>query len=182
MIPYQLQLEEVLGSFERVATLMMMRWSWPIAESAHFIGLTLLLGSIAAWDLRLLGVLRGGSITAFHRLVPFAVIGFGVNLASGLVFLMTYPDQYVYNAAFHLKMLCVLLAGLNVVVFYLGTFRRMDIDGAEVPPSSLARLHGGVSLALWVTVIVCGRMITFYRPGLCAPGATMALLADCLPR
>src|SRR5688572_27530433 len=104
MIPLQVQLEALLASFPQVAAFMRLSWSWPFVESAHFIGLTLLFGSIAAWDLRLFGMLKEIPVIAFHRLVPFAVIGFGINITTGTLFLMTYPDQYIYNPAFHLKM------------------------------------------------------------------------------
>ena len=125
MIPFQVELETVLRSFTRVAEFMQFHWSWPLVESIHFIGLTLLLGSIGAWDLRLLGLAKQVPIAAFHRLIPFAILGFGINAASGTLFLMTHPDQYVYNPAFHLKVLCLCLAGLNVMLFYLTSFRRI---------------------------------------------------------
>jgi hypothetical protein len=183
MIPFQVQLEALLASFNRVETFMeTTTHAWGTVESIHFIGLTLLLGSIAAWDLRLLGMMREVPVAAFHRLVPFAVLGFGINIGSGSLFLMTDPDQYVYNPAFHLKMLCVVLAGLNVAVFYVTMFRRVQVLGPGTQPPALARVSGGVSLVLWMTVIVCGRMITFYRPTLCRPGDALGLLADCIVR
>jgi hypothetical protein len=182
MVPFQVWLEATLRSFTAVGALMKQEWSWPIAESIHFVGLTLLFGSIAAWDLRLLGVARQVPIAAFHRLIPFAVIGFATNAASGTFFLMTYPDQYLYNPAFHLKMLCLILAGANVALFYLTTFRRVTClgPGARCPVS--ARLSGAVSLALWTIVIVAGRMITFYRPTVCRPGELVGFLASCTVR
>jgi hypothetical protein len=182
MIPFQVQLESALASFHHVAVVMQMRWAWPFVESAHFIGLTLLFGSIAAWDLRLVGLLKEVPVAAFHRLVPFAVLGFAINVASGTLFLMTYPDQYVYNAAFHLKMVCVLLAGLNVVVFYLTMFRRVQVLGPGAQPPLLARASGAASLVLWMTVIICGRMITFFRPVPCDVTAAAGFLADCIVR
>jgi hypothetical protein len=182
MIPFQVQLEMALASFTQVAAFMQRSWAWPVVESVHFIGLTLLLGSIAAWDLRLLGVARQVPIAAFHRLIPFAVLGFGINAASGSLFLMTFPDQYIYNPAFHLKMLCVILAGANVMVFYFTVFRRLGSLGPGAQGPMLARLNGAVSLALWVTVIICGRMITFYRPNGCRPGEAAGFLAECIVR
>jgi hypothetical protein len=182
MIPFQLQLEATLASFPHVAALMQMRWSWPLFESAHFIGLTLLFGSIAAWDLRLLGMVKEIPVAAFHRLVPFAVLGFGINITSGTFFLMTFPDQYVYNSAFHLKMFCVLLAGVNVVVFYLTMFRRLKGLGPGMQAPPLARASGAISLVLWIIVIICGRMITFFRPGPCNVAEAAGFLADCLVR
>ena len=183
MIQFQVQLEAWLRSFTSVADFMQTRWAWPAMESVHFIGLTLLFGSIAAWDLRLVGALKEVPISAFHKLVPFAVLGFAINLASGLTFLMTFPDQYVYNTAFQLKMLCLILAGLNVMVFYLTTFRRIATSGPGQQSPLLGRLSGALSLGLWVTVIVCGRMITFFRPpARCSAAEVVSLLADCIVR
>jgi hypothetical protein len=182
MVPFQVHLEAMLASFQQIAAVMQMQWAWPLAESAHFIGLTLLFGSIAAWDLRLLGMLREVPMAAFHRLVPFAVAGFAVNLTTGFCFLVTFPDQYVYNSAFHLKVLCILLAGINVAFFYLVPFRRVRASSPGAQPALLARVSGAVSLALWITIIICGRMITFFRPPLCDSAAAAGFLADCIVR
>ena len=182
MIPFQVWLESMFATARPVAEAMQLRWAWPAAESGHFIGLTLLLGSIAVWDLRLIGFLRGVPVSAFHRLVPFAIAGFAINVGTGSLFLMTEPDQYVYNPAFHLKMLCLLLAGINVAVFYLVVFRRVtSLDPTEQAPL-LARASGAISLSLWIGVIICGRMITFYRPAGCRPGEALGWLADCIVR
>ena len=182
MIPFQVELESALRSFTQVAGLMRTNWGWPIAESIHFVGLTLLFGSIAAWDLRLVGMAKHVPIAAFHRLIPFAILGFMINAGSGSFFLMTEPDQYVYNPAFQLKMLCVVLAGINVGLFYLTMFRRVNRLGPGVQGPVLARLNGLVSLALWITVIICGRMITFYRPARCRPGQVIGFISDCIVR
>jgi len=96
------------------------------------------------------------------------------------MFLMGYPDQYVYNSAFQLKMLCVLLAGLNVTLFYLGSFSRITRLGPGEQASVPGRIAGLVSMALWTTVIVCGRMITFYRPVGCDAGQAVGFIANCI--
>lgn len=182
MIPVQVQVEAWLRTFTDTATFMQLTWSWPLVESIHFIGLTLLFGSIAAWDLRLVGALKDVPVAAFHKLIPFAVLGFGINAASGSLFLMTHPDQYVYNPAFHLKVFCLLLAGANVAVFYLTSFRRIAALAPGQQAPLLGRLSGAVSLVLWLTVIVCGRMITFFRPTGCDVGEAAGFLAECIVR
>ena len=182
MIPFQVWLEAALASFTGVGTMMQMLWSWPIVESIHFVGLTLLFGSIAAWDLRLIGVAKEVPIEVFHRLIPFAILGFGINASSGVLFLMTHPAQYVYNPAFHLKMACVILAGVNVAVFYVTMFRRVRTLGPGMQGPLLARINGAVSLILWIVVITCGRLITFYRPTGCDVGEAVGFLAECIVR
>jgi hypothetical protein len=184
MTSLQVRLEALLASFPRVEAFMEMpnMWMWPIVESIHFIGLTLLLGSIAAWDLRLLGLMKRCRSPHFIASFRSPCSGFGINVMSGSLFLVTNPDQYVYNSAFHLKLLSVALAGVNVVVFYLTTFRRVKALGPGAQAPLLARINGAVSLAPWVTVIICGRMITFYRPGLSPDGGPLDILADCIVR
>ena len=183
MIAFQVQFEAWLRGFTGIAAFMQMRWAWPAIESVHFIGLTLLFGSIAAWDLRLLGALKEVPVSAFHKLVPFAVLGFAINITSGFMFLVTFPEQYVYNPAFQLKVLCLMLAGLNVMLFYVTSFRLVATSESGQQPPVLGRLSGAVSLGLWGTVIICGRMITFYRPAQdCRAADVASFLADCVVR
>jgi hypothetical protein len=176
MHEFQHWLEQTLRGADAVSALMQTPWAWPIAESIHFMGLTLLFGSIAAWDLRLLGMAKAVPIAAFHRLVPLSVAGFALNATTGSLFLMTFPDQYIYNSAFHLKVLCLLLAGVNVLVFYATTYKG-GLAGGATPPG--ARVAGAVSLACWTAVIILGRMITFYRPSVCKPEDAASLLLRC---
>ena len=76
-----------------VADMMHTAWAWPIVESVHFLGLCLLIGCIGTFDLRLLGVARRVPIAAMHRLIPFGILGFVINISSGLLFVLTEPDQ-----------------------------------------------------------------------------------------
>ena len=70
MVDFQMWLVSVLVSVKPVARMMHTAWAWPIAESLHFIGLSLLVGTIGLFDLRLLGLARGIPIAAMHRLIP----------------------------------------------------------------------------------------------------------------
>jgi hypothetical protein len=179
---FQIWLHATLARGTSAADFMRTDWGWPTVESVHFIGLTLLFGTIAVWDLRLLGMAKRVPIAEFHRLIPFAVIGFAINATSGSMFLMTEPNQYLYNPAFQFKLLLVALAGINVLVFYSTVFRRLRTLGAGVDAPRIAKLFGAVSLICWTGVIVCGRLITFYRPALCAPGEAIAFVLECIPQ
>jgi hypothetical protein len=176
---FQRWLELTLRSAETIPALMQTRWAWPVAESVHFIGLTLLFGSIAAWDLRLIGVAKSVPIAAFHRLVPISMLGFALNATTGSMFLMTFPDQYIYNPAFHFKVLFLMLAGVNVLVFYATTYRRVTAPGHEADTPVAARIAGAASLFCWMAVIIFGRLLTFYRPNQCRPGEALAFLVRC---
>jgi hypothetical protein len=179
---FQVWLHDTLARGTSVADFMRTDWGWPTIESVHFIGLTLLFGTIAVWDLRLLGMAKRVPMTEFHRLIPFAVLGFAINATSGSMFLMTEPNQYLYNPAFHFKLLLVGLAGLNILAFYSTVFRRLGTLAPGVDAPRVAKLFGAVSLMCWGGVIVCGRLITFYRPGPCGPGDAIAFVLECIPQ
>jgi hypothetical protein len=155
-------------------------WGWPIVESLHFIGLSLLVGTISLFDLRLLGVAKLIPIGALHRLVPWGLAGYGISIVTGALFLMAEPDQYVYNPAFHLKVLFMVVAGLNASAFYLTAYRLTTSPGAPAEAPRSTKVIAAASLMLWFSVIIAGRLITFYRPWPCGPEGP-GFLAQCLP-
>jgi hypothetical protein len=140
------------------------KWGWPTAESIHFIGLNLLIATVGMFDLRMLGVARGVTLSALHKLVPFGVAGWLMCVATGFLFVMSAPSQYLYNPAFQTKMGLMLLAGANMVVFYLTTATAVRATAPDNLPPVRARIIAAVSLACWLGVITGGRLITFFRP------------------
>jgi hypothetical protein len=127
--------------------------------------------------------MRRVPIAVVHRFVPFAILGFAMNVASGLCFLLTEPDQYILNPSFHFKLLFLAIAGVNAGLFYLTSWRRVFSDNASLDAPARAKVIAAVSLCAWMLVITCGRLLTFYRPGPCAaiPDAVGTLLT-CDPR
>lgn len=138
-------------------------WGWPTIESLHFIALSVLLGTVGLFDLRVLGVARTIPMPALHRLVPFGVAAFAANIVTGSMFFVSAPDQYMFNPAFRLKLACMAIAGLNVLVFY-GAFARGVPRGEGARASLAVKLIAAISLAAWLGVIVFGRLITYFRP------------------
>src|SRR5262252_4747176 len=90
---------------------------WPVCEIVHFIGLSLVVGVAGFFDLRLMGFLKRVPVAAAWDLMPLAVVGFVLNLVTGFAFFIGMPHQYVRNVAWWAKVGCLLLAGLNAVVF-----------------------------------------------------------------
>lgn len=139
-------------------------WVWPIAEALHFMGLVLLVGTVSMFDLRILGLGRGIPPAAIHRLIPFGLLGFGISVLTGIVFISGTPDQYFYNSAFHFKLVFLTLMGLNAALFYAAPFRAVEALGPLEDTPRLAKVCAGLSLAALVGVMCCGRMLTFFRP------------------
>jgi hypothetical protein len=182
MTGFQVWLVQTLSSATAVSRLMHTAWGWPIAESLHFIGLSLLIGTVGVFDLRLIGIGRRIPLRTLHRLIPWGLAGFAMNMTTGLMFLMTEPDQYIYNPSFHVKMVCIAAAGLNAAVFYLTVGRRALAADAPLEAPRAARMIGGISLALWISVIIAGRLLTFYRPFECEPDRPAEMLLTCSPQ
>jgi hypothetical protein len=139
-------------------------WVWPVLEMLHYFGLSMLFGTVGLFDLRVLGLLKRIPIGALHRLVPFGLAGYGLNLLTGLAFFSAHPDQYAYNTAFHWKLVFMSLAAINVVAFYTTAFTALRQLPPQAPAPRLARALTALSLFCWIGVLSCGRLLTFYRP------------------
>lgn len=137
------------------------RWVWPIAESLHFMGLTLLIGIVGPLDVRLMGFMKRVPITALKRLIPWAVAGFVTCLVTGLIFFTATPEQYIHNESWWLKVLFLLIAGLNMLLFETTQRARVRAmaPGADTPVAF--KVIGATSLVSWFMVLYWGRMLPF---------------------
>jgi len=137
-------------------------WVWPACETLHFIGLAMLVGVVGLIDLRLLGVAKRAPFAPLHKLLPWAISGFAICLVTGSMFFAGDPFQYIHNYVFWLKMLFILLTGLNVLAFYVtGVFKEVETLGPGDDAPISAKVIAGVSLVLWVGVMYLGRMLPF---------------------
>ncbi len=137
-------------------------WIVPTCQTIHFFGLALLMGFVALFDLRMLGFGKGLSMLHLNRFLPLAAIGFAINMITGTILYAGDPSMFGHNVAFGFKMLFILLAGINVLVFYIsGTARTVEALGPGDDAPLAARVIGGTSLFLWVGVMFWGRMLPF---------------------
>lgn len=140
------------------------KWWWAFMMSMHFIGLSLLIGVIGVLDLRLIGFAKQLPVEPLHRLFPWAIAGLGINVVTGMLAFMGMPDYYTYNAAFWFKILALMLAGLNVAMFYLtGIFERVRRLGAGEDAPFSAKVIAVSSLVLWFAVVISGRYIQLFQ-------------------
>jgi hypothetical protein len=140
------------------------RWVWPISESFHFCGLTLMAGTVGLFDFRLLGFGKGVTPAELHRGVRWGLAGFAISVISGIMFLAGQPDQYLYNEAWWAKVVCLGLMGCNLAAFYSLEFGKVRQLGPNEDADRRAKVIAVTSLVLIAAVICCGRMLTFFRP------------------
>ena len=135
-------------------------WIWPTLETIHFVSLCVLMGGLLVVDLRLMGFFRTACAATADLFVRMSLIAFATNLATGMLFFFGNTYKYVGNAAFEIKLVLILAAGINAIYYRFRLRALLDTNG--VTRDSIA--VGAFSLVLWAGVIVCGRMITFYAP------------------
>ena len=138
-------------------------WGFPIVVASHILGITLSAGMIMWFDLRLLGVvLRGRPVSAVYRaVIPWAGTGFAVMFVSGGLLLAAYATAAHGNLYFRIKAAALSLAGLNALVYHLGTDRHRAAWDADPMPPPAARVAGLVSIVVWTSVILAGRMMSY---------------------
>jgi hypothetical protein len=137
-------------------------WLFPTIETVHVFALVLVVGTIMTVDLRLLGVAnkeRPFSQVAAEML-PWTWAAFAIAALAGMLMFSSKALIYYGDIPFRLKMVCLLLAGINMAMFHwLGT-RHLEAWDHGRPPRA-AKLAGGASLLLWTTIVAAGRWIGF---------------------
>jgi hypothetical protein len=138
-------------------------YMYPLLESVHVLTLTLFVGLTVMLDLRLLGItMKTVSVSDFSaRVLPWTKAGFVVMLTTGLLLFYAIPVRNYQNIFFRIKVVMLILAGLNVWIFQSRVEKRVsEWDLAPVTPRA-ARVAAVVSLVLWASIVVAGRMIAY---------------------
>jgi hypothetical protein len=138
-------------------------WLFPVIETLHLLGMALLLATVTAYDLRLLGLMmRRRPVTEVARqLLPWTWFGFAVQIITGSLLFSSEALKIYTNPAFRLKILLILLAGVQALVFHRLTYRNVSAWDADAPTPIGAKLAGALSLILWTGVVAAGRFIGF---------------------
>lgn len=138
-------------------------WIFPALEVLHVIGLTIVIGTIAVVDLRLLNISsRHRSISKLtDETLPFTYTGFGLAVLTGILMFVSDAVTYSENPAFQLKLLLLIVAGINIAIFHKLTYKNVVRWDLGVIPPWGARIAGAISLISWILILLCGRWIAF---------------------
>jgi uncharacterized membrane protein len=183
----EMDLDGLLASLEASGLATTIRNSlllFPVIESVHVLGLTMVFGTIVIVDVRLLGMAsteRPFSAVA-SDVLKWTWLAFAVTVTSGLLMFITSAGTYYHNAYFRAKMAMIVLAGLNTLAFELTAKRSVRSWDRNKAAPAVGRIVAAVSLVIWIAVIVLGRWVGFtsqLAPG--DPGLDIEELEKLLP-
>ena len=139
------------------------QYVWPFTESLHVLTLGLFVGSTVMLDLRLLGVAFTGVPVSelTGRVLPWTRAGFAVMVTTGLMLFYATPVTYYQSIFFRIKVVLLVVAGVNVFVFHSRTQRTVAAWDLDARPPRAARAAAIVSLVAWAGVVVSGRLIAY---------------------
>lgn len=138
-------------------------WMFPVIETVHIFGIVALVGATSILDLRLMGfTFREEPVSKLaKRFLPWTWFGFLVQLLTGILMFASEAVKMYGNWAFVIKMILIVVAGLNAFVFHSLAYQSVDKwDKDPIAPVS-ARIAGAVSILLWFGIVALGRWIAY---------------------
>jgi hypothetical protein len=138
-------------------------WFYPIVQSAHVLGITIFLGLNVMLDLRTLGLsfrqVRASEVAS--HILPWVAPSGLVTLVTGMLLFLAEPTRFISNPFFIVKATALVLAVVNLLVFHVGVYSRVDEwDDASRPPLA-ARVSAIFSLMLWAIVLIASRFVAY---------------------
>src|SRR5246127_3177587 len=139
------------------------QYGYPLVESVHVWALCVFFGLAVMFDFRLLGwTWRRVPVSEMsRRLLPWTIAGFVIMVISGSLLFSAIPLRSYQNIFFRIKMLLLLVAGMNAWIFHSKVYRGVESWGLDSVPPAAARMAGALSLILWIAIIMSGRMIAY---------------------
>jgi hypothetical protein len=160
---------------------------FPLIESVHVLGLTMVFGTILIIDLRLLGLAstRRAFTAIASDVLKWTWLAFAVTATTGLLMFVTNAGTYYYNVYFRAKMALLILSGVNMLAFELTARRSVHSWDRNAAAPAAGRAVAVLSLVVWIGVIFLGRWVGFTSASTPAPGdneINLEDLEDLLPK
>lgn len=137
-------------------------WLYPIVEIVHILGFVILVGAVIMFDLRVLGLSKALPVQRLGRhLLRWSLLGFVVIVPSGLMMFSAHPQEFIQNRIFLFKLCLIATGGINAAIFHTNTYRTVEQWDTLVEAPGAAKAHALISIAVWVAVISCGRLLAY---------------------
>jgi hypothetical protein len=141
------------------------RWAFTTLTVVHVFSIAMMVATITIVDLRLLGLvqMKRPFTELAGQVLPATWVAFVVAAIAGSLIFISQATDHFENTAFRIKILLIVAAGINMLIFELITVKGAPGWDLKIPPPS-AKLAGGISIACWALVIVFGRWTGFTMP------------------
>ena len=137
-------------------------WLYPSVEIVHIVGFAILVGSIVMFDLRVLGLSKSIPVRALSRhMLPWSLGALLLIVPTGLAMFSAHAGDFLNNRAFQVKMALLLTAGMNAAWFRVGPYQTVKAWDVGVAAPVSARISVAASIAIWFSVIACGRLLAY---------------------
>lgn len=137
-------------------------WLYPIIEIVHISGFVLVVGAVAMFDLRVLGMSPHISVRALgSHLLPWSAAGLVFVVPAGLMMFSAHPQEFANSSVFQLKLGLIGAAGLNAALFHIGIYRSAADWDIRTRAPVIAKIHALLSIAIWLAIISCGRLLAY---------------------
>ena len=138
-------------------------WAYPAANVGHIVALTLFAAAVAIMDLRLLGAFAASPPGAVVRPARrAAMLGLLLMAATGFMLFAAEASHVALNPVFQVKAALIGLGLLNALLVGRALTPALDATPPFAPLSPRVRLSAALSLAIWVSVAACGRLIAYF--------------------
>lgn len=138
-------------------------WLYPIANVLHVLAIVAMIGSVLAFDLRLMGAAKALPVAGLARLLlPISAIGFVVAVTTGSLLFIADATAVWNNPVFVYKLALIALGLVNIVVFHFGVWRSAEHWAVGTPTPLSAKAGAVVSIASWVATATLGRLIAYF--------------------
>lgn len=136
---------------------------WGLLEGTHVLSLMLFAGTIFVVDLRLLGLIfkKTPVSVVSDRILPLTIFGLLIMTLSGTALVFAKPLLYYHNLWFRLKVIFLIVAAINIIVFHFRVQRNMAEWDSRPQPPAPAKISAFLSLFCWLLVIMFGRFIAY---------------------
>jgi hypothetical protein len=133
---------------------------YPLINVLHVLAVGLIIGSILALDFRILGFVKSVSAADASRLLtPFTVAGLLIAIPSGFALYASDAVSLSKNNLMLTKLALVALGIANALLFRKLWNARLERWEPDVP--GFGRVQAVLSIAIWITVPVLGRLIAY---------------------
>jgi len=136
-------------------------WAYPIVLSTHAIGMSIVVGTIVMLDLRLLGYAKLAPISSFKSMFVVTWLGVALNFLSGIALFFSDPAQFLFHPVFLTKIGLMIIGVLSFYFLWRELGKHDAVAEVEIESSARIKLLAHLTLIIWFSVIVAGRLIAY---------------------